>query len=162
MTHAASTEKLSFAILTVSDSRKPTDDRSGDVAAARLAHAGHAVSRRGLVRDDADAIAAWVRSATADPAIQGIIVTGGTGAARRDVTPEAVVPLFEKPLPGVGELFRRLSFDAIGPFAALSRAEAGVIQGKPVFLFPGSPDSVALGIDGLVVPLAGHIRELAR
>lgn len=152
--------RLTFALLTVSDTRTLDTDSGGDAVVEHARKQGHNFARRAIVRDDAAAIRAWVQEALAEPAIDVVVVTGGTGVAKRDVTPEAVLPLFEKSIPGFGEAFRRLSFDAIGPAGTLSRAEAGVARGKAVFLLPGSPAGVALAMESLVLPLSGHIREL--
>lgn len=153
---------LRFAILTVSDSRGPADDKSGDRIQRAVLKAGHEVARRELVRDEAGEIRACVERYLAAADVDVVVTTGGTGLATRDVTPEAVAPLLERALPGFGELFRVLSFKAIGSPAMLSRAEAGVARGKPVFLLPGSPDACDLAMEKLVVPEAGHLVALLR
>ncbi len=129
---------LNIAVLTVSDSRTPADDTSGDTLAERAAAAGHAVVARAIVRDDAAAIAARVRDWIADPGIDVVLTTGGTGVTGRDVTPEALEPLLDKPIPGFGELFRLLSYQKIGTSTIQSRALAGVAGGTYVFALPGS------------------------
>lgn len=162
MTHALPARSVRFAVLTVSDTRTAADDEGGRVAVETLAKSGHAAARRGIVRDDATAIRAWAEAALDAADVDALLVTGGTGAAPRDVTPEALLPLLEKPLPGFGEAFRRLSFDEVGVAGLLSRAEAGVARGKPVFLLPGSPKGVRLAVERLVAPLAAHLADVAR
>ncbi len=124
---------------------------------------GHRVVRRGIVRDDPDAIAAWIREAAHDPEVQAILTTGGTGIAPRDVTYEVVAALLEKRLDGFGELFRMLSYEEVGPAAMLSRAIGGVYRGKVVLSMPGSPHAVRLAMEKLVLPELGHlVREASR
>lgn len=153
---------LGFVVLTVSDSRDATTDRGGPAIRERIAAAGHAVRLAAIVGDEPAAIRAAVEAALADPACDVVVLTGGTGIAPRDVTPEAVRPLLERELPGFGELFRQLSFAAIGPAAMLSRATAGVARGRALFLLPGSPAGAALAMDRLVLPEAGHLVAQAR
>ena len=139
-----------IAILTVSDTRTPADDRSGDVLVERLESAGHLLAARAIARDDADSIleamAAWVD----DPEVDAIISTGGTGVTGRDVTPEAVEALCDKLIPGFGELFRWLSFQSIGTSTIQSRAIAGVARGTYVFALPGSTGAVKDAWDGIL------------
>lgn len=153
---------LGFAILTVSDSRSPARDASGDLLDQLATQAGHRVHRRALVRDEVDQIRAATAEALALPEVDVLLVTGGTGLAPRDVTPEALAPLFEKRIPGFGELFRMLSHQEIGSAAMLSRADAGLVEGKPVFLLPGSTAACRLAMERLVLPEAGHLVGLAR
>ncbi len=129
---------LDIAVLTVSDSRTLADDSSGDYLAAALADAGHRLAARTLLRDDRYALRAQVSQWIADPGIDGILVTGGTGFTVRDSTPEALLPLLDKEMPGFGELFRALSFEEIGTSALQSRAFAGLANGTFLFALPGS------------------------
>jgi molybdopterin adenylyltransferase len=130
---------LNIAILTVSDSRTLDDDRSGNLLVERVSATGHHLADRALVRDEADLIAARFRQWIADPAVDVVISTGGTGITGRDVTPEALDAVIEKPIPGFGELFRMISFDKIGSSTVQSRAAAGVAKGTYIFVLPGSP-----------------------
>jgi len=141
---------LNIALLTVSDSRSPAEDRSGDLLAERLAKAGHRLADRALVVDDAAKIAARFRAWIADPAIDVVISTGGTGVTGRDVTPEALEQVAEKLIPGFGELFRLISFSKIGTSALQSRATAGVAGGTYLFALPGSPGACKDGWDEIL------------
>ncbi len=149
--------QLGWALLTVSTSRGPAEDRSGERMAALLAAAGQRRVERRLVGDDATAIAAAVADLLATAGIDVVVVSGGTGVSPSDVTPEAVAPLLERPLDGFGELFRALSFEQVGAAALLSRALAGVAGGRAVFVLPGSPDAAELGLSRLILPVAGHL-----
>ena len=128
-----------IAVLTVSDTRRAEDDRSGDVLAERLAAAGHVLADRAIVRDDIAAIRDRLRTWIEDPGIDCVIATGGTGLTGRDVTPEAMEALYEKRIDGFGELFRWLSFARIGTSTIQSRATAGMAGGTYLFGVPGSP-----------------------
>lgn len=130
---------LDIAVLTVSDTRILADDCSGDMLAGRLTAAGHRLAARIIVRDEIDAIRAQVRSWADDATIQVIITTGGTGFTGRDVTPEAIEPLFEKRMDGFSTLFHMMSFKTIGTVTAQSRVTAGLVNGTFVFCLPGSP-----------------------
>jgi len=141
---------LNVAVLTVSDSRTPADDRSGDLLAQRLTAAGHHLAARNLVVDDASTIADQLESWIADPAIDVVITTGGTGVTGRDVTPEALERVSEKLIPGFGELFRMISFNKIGTSALQSRATAGVARGTYLFALPGSPGACKDGWDEIL------------
>ncbi|WP_394004161.1 molybdenum cofactor biosynthesis protein B [Luteimonas sp. WGS1318] len=129
---------LNICVLTVSDSRSLETDSSGDYLARALADAGHTVSERALLPDDRYAMRALVSKWIADPAIDGILVTGGTGFTGRDSTPEALRPLLDKEMPGFGELFRAISFEEIGTSSLQSRAFAGLANATFVFALPGS------------------------
>jgi len=144
-------------IVTVSDTRTPESDTGGALVAERLAEAGHTVLGREIVRDDATEIAACVRAALAREAVRAVVVTGGTGVAPRDVTPEAVLPLLDRVIPGFGELFRMLSWDEIGSAALLSRALAGIAAGRVVFVLPGSRGALRLALEKLILPELGHL-----
>ena len=130
--------------------------------AALVAGAGHRVVSRGLVRDDIGEIRAEVMAALALPEVDAVLVTGGTGLAPRDLTVEAVTPLFDREIPGFGELFRMLSFAEIGAAAMLSRAAAGLVSGRAIFLLPGSPAAVELALSRLVLPEIAHLLAQAR
>lgn len=144
-------------VVTVSDTRDLASDRSGQRATELLTEAGHMVRKRDIVTDDRDAIAALVRAAVADPEIDAVVLTGGTGIAPRDVTYEAVDGLLEKSLHGFGELFRSLSYAEIGSAAMLSRAIGGVVGRTIVFALPGSTKAVELGVTKLIAPELGHM-----
>ncbi len=141
---------LSIAVLTVSDSRTLADDRSGDTLAGRIEAAGHRVGARVIVADDKSRIAAQVRAWCDDPAIDIVITTGGTGFTGRDVTPEAVAPLFDKAMDGFSALFHRISFETIGTSTIQSRATAGLVGTTFVFVLPGSPGACRDAWDGIL------------
>lgn len=138
MTTAADLIPLSLCVLTVSDSRTLADDGSGDYLATALQAAGHRLTARLLLPDDKYRLRAAVSAWIADPTIDGILVTGGTGFTGRDNTPEALLPLLDKPMPGFGELFRALSVEEIGTAALQSRAFAGLANDTFLFALPGS------------------------
>jgi molybdenum cofactor biosynthesis protein B len=144
-------------VLTVSDTRTPETDSGGARVAELLAAAGHAVAAREIVRDEAAEIAGALRAALARDGVDAVILTGGTGVAPRDVTPEAVEPLLERVVPGFGELFRMLSYQEIGPAAMLSRALAGIRAGRAIFSLPGSPAACRLALERLILPELPHI-----
>ena len=129
---------LALCLLTVSDSRTLAEDSSGDYLADALQAGGHRLHERALLPDDRYAMRALVSKWIADPAVDGILVTGGTGFTGRDSTPEALGPLLDKQMPGFGELFRVLSFEEIGTSALQSRAFAGLANGTFLFALPGS------------------------
>lgn len=158
----AAPERVAACVLTVSDTRTLETDTGGARVAELLAGAGHAVAAREIVRDDAAAIAAALSAALARDGIDAVILTGGTGVAPRDVTPEAVAPLLERVVPGFGELFRMLSYQEIGSAAILSRAVAGLARGRVVFVLPGSRGAVQLAMEKLVLPELGHLLAEAR
>lgn len=142
---------VNIAVLTVSDSRTPADDRSGDTLAERLTAAGHTLVRRAIVTDDKDRIVAQLQAWIADPAVDVVLATGGTGVTGRDVTPEAFAAVFEKEIPGFGELFRWLSFQKIRTSTIQSRATAGVAGGTYLFALPGSPGACRDAWDDILV-----------
>ncbi len=142
---------LAIAVLTISDSRTPADDRSGDVLAAGIVEAGHRLADRRLVRDEVPAIVASLRNWIADPAIAVILATGGTGVTARDVTPEAVRSLLDKEIPGFGELFRWQSYAKIGTSTIQSRALGGVAGGTYIFALPGSPGACRDAWEGILI-----------
>jgi molybdenum cofactor biosynthesis protein B len=141
---------LAIALLTVSDTRTPADDHSGDALLERLEAAGHRLHERLIVPDDRYRIRAVMSCWIADPAVQVVISCGGTGLTGRDGTPEAVAPLLDKTIEGFGELFRVLSFETIGTSTLQSRCLAGVANGTLIFVLPGSLDAVQTAWDRLI------------
>ena len=142
---------VNIAVLTVSDSRTIETDGSGNVLAERITSAGHRLVERKLVADDVDAIVTALRAWAAEPGIDVIITTGGTGVTGRDVTPEAVRAVADKEIPGFGELFRWLSYSKIGTSTVQSRALAVVAHGTYVFALPGSPTACRDAWDDILV-----------
>lgn len=143
-------QPLGIAVLTVSDTREAKDDRSGDLLTELIKESGHRVAARALVRDDIDAIRATVELWIADPSIDSVITTGGTGFTGRDVTPEAVRPLFDKEIEGFSIVFHQLSFAKVGTSTIQSRACGGLARGTLVFCLPGSPGACRDGWDGIL------------
>ncbi len=143
---------VKIAVLTVSDSRSLDDDRSGGTLAARLTEAGHTLADRQIVRDDVEDIRAVVRGWIADPDVDVVITTGGTGFTGRDVTPEALEPLFEKRMDGFSEVFHRISYDKIGTSTIQSRATGGVAGATYIFALPGSPGACKDAWDAILGP----------
>jgi len=139
-----------IAVLTVSDSRTADTDTSGDTLVARLTAAGHELADRALLPDDVAAITGKLRVWINDPSIDCVITTGGTGVTGRDVTPEALAAVQDKPIPGFGELFRWLSYATIGTSTIQSRACACVARGTYIFALPGSTGAVRDGWDGIL------------
>jgi molybdenum cofactor biosynthesis protein B len=158
----AAPTSVACAVLTVSDTRTLDDDRSGATVVELLEKAGHRVAERRIVPDDRPAIEAAVRAMAAAPGVDVVLITGGTGIAARDQTPDAIGGLLSKELPGFGELFRMLSFQEIGAAAMLSRALGGVIDRTVVLLMPGSTPAVRLAMERLILPEIGHLVEHAR
>jgi len=150
-------KSIACAVLTVSDSRTVADDKSGKLIAELLGAAGHAVLLHQIVPDAAETIRFAVLRALARADVDALIATGGTGVSPRDVTPDTLEPLFEKRLAGFGELFRSLSYAEIGAAALLSRATAGTLSGKVVYVMPGSTGAVRLGMEKLILPELAHI-----
>ena len=142
---------LKIAVLTVSDTRDLADDKSGATLVERIEKAGHAVAARAIVRDDVETIRARIKEWIADPAVDVIITTGGTGFTGRDVTPEAVEPLFEKRMDGFATLFLMISHAKIGTSAIQTRATAGVAGATYIFCLPGSPGACRDGWDEILV-----------
>jgi len=139
-----------IAALTVSDSRTAADDRSGDTLVERLTQHGHILAARAIVRDDVPTLVAQFEAWIADPHVDCIISTGGTGVTGRDVTPEALAQVWDKEIPGFGELFRWLSFQTIGTSTIQSRATAGIARGTYIFALPGSTGAVRDAWDGIL------------
>ena len=141
---------VNIAVLTVSDTRSEASDKSGNTLAELIAAAGHRVAERRIVKDDQAAIVAQLRAWIADPLIDVVISTGGTGVTGRDVTPEAFHAVYEKEISGFGELFRWLSYQKVGTSTVQSRATAGVAGGTYLFALPGSPGACRDGWDDII------------
>ena len=139
-----------IAVLTVSDTRTAADDRSGDTLVALLTEAGHELAARAIVRDEVPALVRQLEAWIDDPQVDCVISTGGTGVTGRDVTPEAFAAVWEKEIPGFGELFRWLSYASIGTSTVQSRATAGVARGTYLFALPGSTGAVRDGWEGIL------------
>jgi len=146
-----------LAIITVSDTRTEKDDFSGMAIVEIMVGAGHEVVRKIMTKDDAGEIQKALRELIEDESVQAVILNGGTGIARRDVTMEAIQHFQEKTMPGFGELFRMLSYQEIGSAAMISRAAAFVSERKVVFCLPGSEKAVRLACSKLVAPELGHL-----
>jgi molybdopterin adenylyltransferase len=141
---------VGIAVLTVSDTRTPDTDKSGDTLAARIEEAGHRLSARAIVPDDIESIRAQVLLWTEDPTIDVVITTGGTGFTGRDVTVEALQPLFDKVMDGFSAIFHQISFAKIGVSTIQSRATGGTINATFVFVLPGSPGACRDGWDEII------------
>lgn len=159
--HAHDLDSLGVAVVTVSSSRSLSDDPSGDVVVAGLEAEGHRVVSRDLVADDFDGVQSSVNALVGRDDVDVVVTTGGTGVTPDDVTVEALEPLFDKELPGFGELFRLLSHDQIGTKVVGTRATAGVADGAVVFCLPGSEDAAKLGVEQIIVEEAEHLAGLA-
>ncbi len=141
---------LHLCVLTVSDSRTLADDKSGDYLASALSDAGHDLVERAVLPDDRYQLRALVSKWIADANVDGVLVTGGTGFTGRDSTPEALLPLLEKEMPGFGELFRAVSFDEIGTSSLQSRAFAGLANSTFLFCLPGSTSACRTGWEKII------------
>lgn len=154
MRHSVTTDRpfipVRMAVLTVSDTRTLAEDRSGQTLVDRIAAAGHLLADRAIVPDDIGLIQAQVRTWIASPDIDVVITTGGTGLTGRDVTPDAVKPLFEKEIDGFSTAFHMISFQKIGISTVQSRATAGVANSTFIFCLPGSPGACKDGWDGIL------------
>ncbi|MEM2848644.1 MAG: molybdenum cofactor biosynthesis protein B [Candidatus Bathyarchaeia archaeon] len=155
---------LKFALVTCSSSRfesfkqgKPFRDESGDLAEQIIKSAGFSISYRTLISDDSTMIKQTIEELCSKSDVDVVVLSGGTGLSPKDVTIEAVSPMFEKEVPGFGELFRMLTFQEEGSVAILTRATAGVYKGKVVFVLPGSPKAVKLAFERLIIPEAAHM-----
>jgi molybdenum cofactor biosynthesis protein B len=162
-------KNLSFAVITISTSRykdsqagKPVTDESRDLILKILKNNGHTIAVQRLITDSKAMIQKTIREMLNSPHLDAIISTGGTGITPADLTIEAVEPILEKRLPGFGELFRHLTYGEIGSSAVMSRATAGVANGKAVFCLPGSPHAVKLCLERLILPETAHIVLHAR
>ena len=158
---AAAPRSVRCFVLTVSDTRTEDTDASGRAIIDLLTGAGHVVTGRAIVIDDARLVRTAVEGQLATPGVDAIITTGGTGIASRDSTYEAVSALLDKRLDGFGELFRMLSFEQVGAAAMMSRACAGLAAGRIVIALPGSENAVRLAITRLVLPELGHLVQQA-
>jgi molybdenum cofactor biosynthesis protein B len=153
----ASPERVRVAVLTISDTRTPETDTGGNAIVELMREAGHEVSRREIVEDDAPRIEVGLQEFLADASVDAVITTGGTGISARDTTYEVVSRLIDKKLDGFGELFRMLSYEEIGAAAILSRAVAGASSSKFVACLPGSTNAVRLAMEKLLVPEIPHV-----
>jgi len=141
---------INIALLTISDTRAPVNDTSGDILAEKIKGAGHRLAARAIEKDDATTIAGRLNNWIDDPTVDAIVTTGGTGLTGRDVTPEALDRVKEKDIPGFGELFRMISYKSIGTSTVQSRACAVVARGTYIFALPGSNGAVKDGWDGIL------------
>jgi molybdopterin adenylyltransferase len=153
----ASPEKIRVAVLTVSDTRTPDTDTGGNVIVELMQGAGHEISHREIVNDDALRIEVVLQELLADAGVDAVITTGGTGISARDTTYEVVSRRIDKKLDGFGELFRVLSYEEIGAAAMLSRAVAGASGSKFLACLPGSSNAVRLAVEKLLVPEISHL-----
>lgn len=154
---AQEVKSLSFAVITLSDTRTEETDKSGQALRAGIEAAGHHVGRYAIVKDDPDLIRRELLLAIDDPRIAIVITNGGTGISLRDSAYETISGFLDKRLDGFGELFRMLSYEEIGAAAMLSRALGGIARGTVVFSLPGSTKAVRLGMEQLILPQAGHL-----
>lgn len=141
---------IGIAVLTVSDTRGLEDDKSGDTLVGRIEGAGHKLAARAIVKDDIEQIQAQIKAWSNDETVDAIVTTGGTGFTGRDVTPDAIEPLFDKRMDGFSEVFHRLSFDKIGTSTIQSRATAGLVGTTFVFVVPGSSGACKDAWDGIL------------
>lgn len=144
------------AVLTISDSRTESTDKSGTIIREKLTSTGHTLHKYAILPDDPPQVRERVSVHCQEANCQAVLLNGGTGIAPRDTTIEAIETLFEKRLDGFSELFRMLSFEEIGAAAILSRATAGVCKNTVIFAMPGSPGAVKLAMDRLILPTLGH------
>lgn len=159
--HHHDLDSLGVAVVTVSSSRSLEDDAAGDAIVAAVEDAGHEAVTRELVRDAHDTVQASIHNLVGRDDVDCVVTTGGTGVTPDDVTVEAAERLFEKQLPGFGELFRRESYEEVGAMVIATRATAGIAERTPVFCLPGSENAATLGAE-LLVGVAGHLAGLAR
>lgn len=160
-THAPGS--IGCMVITCSDTRTPETDTSGQLIRRLLEERGHAVVGYHLVKDDPAQIQLWIARGTGNEEVHAIIINGGTGISRRDSTFEAVDTMLEKRLAGFGEIFRWLTYQDIGSPAIMSRATAGIINGRILFSTPGSENAVRLAMEKLILPELGHlVKELTK
>ncbi|MEF8792598.1 molybdenum cofactor biosynthesis protein B [Thiohalorhabdus sp.] len=145
-------QPLSCVVLTVSDTRTPDSDTSGGLVVERLTEAGHQVAEHRIVPDERQGLEALLREWAAEPWVDAILTTGGTGITGRDVTPEAAAAVYTKAIPGFGELFRWLSYAEIGAATIQSRAQAGLAGSTLIFNLPGSSGACRLAMDSIILP----------
>jgi molybdenum cofactor biosynthesis protein B len=161
--HQADAPKsISCAVVTISDTRTLDTDLGGATVIEWLERAGHTVSERAIIKDDAATLTQLLRQLVAHPHIDAVLLTGGTGLSHRDCTFETISGLLTKTLPGYGELFRMLSYHEIGPAAMLSRTVGGLIDRTVVLTMPGSPAAVQLAMEKIIVFQLGHLVREAR
>lgn len=158
----AATVQVQCAVLTVSDTRTPANDKSGQLLRSRLTAAQHQVAAYAIVKDEPELVRQQVADWVAVAGIDAILVNGGTGIAPRDTTYEAIATLLTKSLPGFGEIFRILSYEQIGSRALASRAIAGVCETTLIFSMPGSSKAVELAVDRLILPELIHLTTQLR
>ena len=160
---AAAPSRVGCYVITVSDTRTEATDTGGRAIAELLSAGGHEIVGRTIVKDDAELLRDAIGRQLANPAVQAIVTTGGTGITSRDCTYEAVSAMLWKRLDGFGELFRMLSYEQIGAAAMMSRAVAGTIAGRVIVSLPGSEAAVRLAVEKLLLPELGHlVREAGR
>ena len=150
-------KSVNCAVVTMSDSRTPENDDSGKLIIKLLEKNNHKLINYSVIKDNKKLINEKINQLTKNKKIKAIITNGGTGIAKKDVTIEAIKPLFEKELTAFSYLFAKLSYNAIGSAAVLSRATAGIANKKVIFCLPGSPEAVGLAMNKLILPEIGHI-----
>ena len=156
-------QSVNCAVITISDSRTEQDDESGKLLRQKLSQNGHRVISYSILKDEPEAIKQKINELLSQEELQVIITSGGTGISHRDITVETVDSILEKKLDGFGELFRSLSYQEIGTASIMSRAIAGVVEGKVIICLPGSLGAVKLAMDKIILPEIGHlVREVTR
>ena len=156
-------QSVNCAVLIISDSRTEQDDESGALIKHKLNENGHGITFYGILKNDAAAIRQKIEELLEQEELQVIIASGGTGVSHRDVTIDTIEPILQKKLDGFGELFRFLTYQEIGTGSIMSRATAGVAQGKVIICLPGSLGAVTLAMDKIILPEIGHlVREATR
>ena len=159
--HKSQPLQVHVMVLTISDTRTVSNDKSGQQMMTLLEQNGHRVIKYEIVKDEQSLIEQAIRNGCDNPQIQAVLINGGTGIAKRDVTFDLLQTFIEKPIPGFGELFRMLSYEEIGSAAMLSRATAGISRQTVLFSTPGSTNAVKLAMEKLILPELSHIiREL--
>jgi molybdenum cofactor biosynthesis protein B len=152
-----------FALIVTSDTRTEREDETGRIAVSLIEGDGHSVASHIIVSNNEDKIRVEIEKLLYDDAVEVIVTSGGTGIGSKDKTVAAVAPLLEKEIPGFGELFRRISYDEVGGAAIMSRASAGVANGKLIFCLPGSRNAVKVALTKIILPNVGHMQwELNR
>ena len=155
--------KTTFALVVTSDTRTEKEDETGATERNLIENEGHKIVEHSIISNDETKISAEIKRLIKSKSTQVIIISGGTGIGPKDKTVKAVTPLFEKEMPGFGELFRRLSYEEIGGAAIMSRATAGVANNKLIFCLPGSKSAVRLALSEIILPNVGHMQwELGR
>jgi molybdenum cofactor biosynthesis protein B len=149
--------RANFALVITSDTRTRKEDETGRVAYEYIEAEGHSVVSHSIIPNDEERIRAEVQRLVFNKDVQVIITSGGTGIGSKDKTVAAIMPVLDKDMPGFGETFRRISYDEIGGPAIMSRASAGVVSGKLVFILPGSRNAVKLALTRLILPNIGHM-----